>query len=347
VDERTATLRELVRLATLAPSSHNTQCWRFRLDASAATGEDEIAILPDLSRRCPVADPDDHHLHVSLGCAAENIVQAAAAMGRRASVATTTSGDDGRGEVAIRIPRSPPLSPDQPAADDADDADDAALAAAIPERQCTRSEYDGSSLTPEELRRLEAVAPPGSARLVLLTARSDMERVLEFVASGNRTQLHDPAFVRELESWIRFNESEAEAAGDGLSSRASGNPSLPRWLGRIAFRVSLSARRMNDQYARQIRSSAAVAIVVSDHDEFADRVEAGRVYQRLALRATSMGIRNAFINQPVEVAALRPEFAAAMGLGSAPARPNLIVRLGRGAVMPRSHRRPVDEVIVH
>jgi len=34
--------RELVRYATLAPSSHNAQCWKFRLSASA------IEILPDL-----------------------------------------------------------------------------------------------------------------------------------------------------------------------------------------------------------------------------------------------------------------------------------------------------------
>ena len=34
--------RELVRYATLAPSSHNTQCWKFALQERA------IAILPDL-----------------------------------------------------------------------------------------------------------------------------------------------------------------------------------------------------------------------------------------------------------------------------------------------------------
>ena len=66
---------ELVRYATLAPSSHNTQCWKFALDGQS------ISILPDLSRRCPVVDPDDHHLYVSLGCAAENLVQAAQALG--------------------------------------------------------------------------------------------------------------------------------------------------------------------------------------------------------------------------------------------------------------------------
>lgn len=62
---RAALGRELVRCATLAPSSHNTQCWKFALEDKA------IKILPDLSRRCPTVDPDDHHVFVSLGCAAE------------------------------------------------------------------------------------------------------------------------------------------------------------------------------------------------------------------------------------------------------------------------------------
>lgn len=67
--------RELVRYATLAPSSHNTQCWKFRLEEHA------ISILPDLARRCPAVDPDDHHLFASLGCATENLIQAALANG--------------------------------------------------------------------------------------------------------------------------------------------------------------------------------------------------------------------------------------------------------------------------
>src|ERR1700724_1574368 len=61
-NNRAGLLRELVRYATLAPSSHNTQCWKFRIQ------ERSITIEPDFSRRCPVVDPDDHHLFVSLGC---------------------------------------------------------------------------------------------------------------------------------------------------------------------------------------------------------------------------------------------------------------------------------------
>ena len=68
-------LRELVRCATLAANGHNTQPWRFHLDP------DRIMISPDFSRRTPAVDPDDHHLWVSLGCAAENLVFLERAMG--------------------------------------------------------------------------------------------------------------------------------------------------------------------------------------------------------------------------------------------------------------------------
>ena len=71
--EGAALSQELVRYATLAPSSHNTQCWKFALEGKG------ITILPDLSRRTLAVDPDDHRLFVSLGCATENLVQAALA----------------------------------------------------------------------------------------------------------------------------------------------------------------------------------------------------------------------------------------------------------------------------
>jgi hypothetical protein len=67
--------REIVRFAALAANGHNTQPWRLWLDST------RITTLPDLTRRTPAVDPDDHHIYVSLGCAAENMAIAAAARG--------------------------------------------------------------------------------------------------------------------------------------------------------------------------------------------------------------------------------------------------------------------------
>jgi len=49
------------------------------------------------------------------------------------------------------------------------------------------------------------------------------------------------------------------------------------------------------------------------------------------------------VNQPVEEASVRPDFARALGLGGG--RPDLVVRFGRGPAMPRSLRRQVESVM--
>ena len=98
-----------------------------------------------------------------------------------------------------------------------------------------------------------------------------------------------------------------------------------------------------DEYARHIHSSAGIAVFVSDADDAAHRVEAGRFYERFAFQATALGVRNAFVNQPVEVPALRAELACALGVGRR--RPDLVVRFGRVPAMPRSLRRPVEAVL--
>ncbi len=319
VTGHTALHRELVRYATLAPSSHNTQCWTF------ASQERAILIAPDLSRRCPAVDPDDHHLFVSLGCAAENLVQAALANGLSGDAMFDAATD------VVRIA----LAPTTPVV--------SRLFEAIPRRQCTRAAFDGKPLSNEELRLLEQAGTGKGIQLLLLTDKTAMDRALEYVVQANTAQMNDPAFVEELKAWIRFGDAEAVRTGDGLLSRATGNPSVPRWLGSLLFSALFTTAKENDKYAQHIRSSAGIAVFVSEANDKAHWVEAGRCYERFALQATALGIRNAFVNQPVEVSVLRPQFATFLGVGID--RPDLVVRFGRGPQMPRSLRRPVEAVL--
>jgi len=314
-------MRELVRYATLAPSSHNTQCWTFRMQ------ERSITIAPDLSRRCPVVDPDEHHLYVSLGCATENLAQAALANGLQATAVFNAAG---AGSIAVDL--------------QATQARESLLYQAIPERQCTRGDYDGSALSAEELTLLEHAGTGEGVRIMLLTEPRSMEQVLESVVAGNTVQLNDAAFVAELKEWVRFSADEAIRTGDGLYTGASGNPSVPRWVGSLAMRWVLTPTSENDRYARQVRNSAGIAVFVSAASDRAHWVEVGRCYERFALQATALGIRNAFLNQPVEVTSIRPQFASRLALGDQ--RPDLVVRFGRGPALPWSMRRPVSAVLV-
>jgi hypothetical protein len=318
----TALARELVRYATLAPSSHNTQCWKFALEG---TGQ-AIRIQPDLARLCPAVDPDQHHVFVSLGCATENLTQAALAHGLKGDVAFDPATN------AIRVSLSPTA------------AQSSDLFKAIPQRQNTRGDYDAKPLTQAELALLQRAGSSDSVQLLLLTEQTAMAQVLDYVVQGNTAQMADPAFVTELKTWIRFNGPDAVRTRDGLYSAASGNPTVPTWIGERLFDWFYTPKSENDKYARQVRSSAGIAVFVGQKVDKAHWVEVGRCYERFALQATALGIRNALLNQPVEVSALRPQFASALGLGSQ--RPDLVVRFGRGPTLPRSLRRPVAAVLV-
>jgi hypothetical protein len=318
-NDAAAVRRELVRYAALAPSSHNTQCWKFGIEPQA------ITLLPDFARRCPAVDPDDHHLFVSLGCAAENLAQAALAHGWK----TEATFDAQRGVLRMALEPTAPLA--------------STLFQAIPQRQSTRGEYDGKPLSADELRTLERAVSGGGVQLILLTDRAALEKALGFVVQGSSAQMRDAAFVEELKAWIRFSATDAVRLGDGLYSASSGNPSVPAWLGRLMFRQFFTEKSENDKYARHVRSSAGIAVFVGPDNDPAGWIEVGRAYERFALQATAMGVRTAHLNQPVEVAALRPGFAGFLGIAGR--RPDLVVRFGRGPTLPPSLRRPVQALL--
>ena len=313
--------RELIRLATLAASTHNTQPWRFRVR------KDSITILPDFSRRCPVVDPDDSHLFKSLGCAAENLVHAAVAQGFLAEVRFDAS-DNG---IHVVLTRDATVR-----------ATD--LYRAIPQRQCVKTAYDGKPLGVTELEQLEKAGKGPSVRTIMLTSDTEKNAVIDYVTRGNLAQLSDPAFRRELVSWIRFNPAEALRQGDGLAGRTGGQPPLPTWLAKMIIGLVLTPKGQARIDATNIESSAGVAVLVSSREDKAAWVEVGRVYERFALQATALNIRTAFINQPIEVRELRSQFESWLKLEAQHAL--LMVRFGRGPSAPFSLRRPIDDVII-
>lgn len=312
-------LKDLVRLATVAANGHNTQPWRFRIGAS------EIRIEPDFSRRTPVVDPDDHHVFASLGCAAANLELAARASGRVGEIGFDAAAQ----AVTFAFRRG--------------DAAMSELYAAIPHRQSTRAEFDGRAAPADVVAKLQAAAAVPGVETTIVTDAGRRGQIRDLVVAGNSAQMADKAFVAELRQWMRFNPRAALAAGDGLFSAASGNPTLPTWLGGPLFDMVFTAAAENPKYLRQLDTSAGVAVFVGDKADPAHWVKAGVACQRFALQATALGLKHSFINQPVEVASLRPELAKLVGAGGR--RPDIVMRFGYGPELPKSPRRPVEAVL--
>jgi len=307
-------LAELVRMATLAPNSHNTQAWRF----AAVPGGVEIAVDP--ARRTPVVDPDDHHLFVSLGAAVETLIIAATAHGIRA---TPIVAADGAVTLAF-----------------ADGAAPSPLLPAIALRQSHRGLYDGTALTDAD--RTALTSEP-ALRLIEDTPTRASLRELTVNAYG--AQMADAAYRDELKSWLRFSQGAALATEDGLFSGCSGSPALPQALGERLFGVLVTAKAQSEALAAQIDSSPALACLVSDPDTPAGRIETGRRLARIGLVATARGLAMAHVNPGLENADSRAKIARVLGVTSG--RPSILFRLGRTAApMPYSLRRPPAQTLL-
>ena len=319
-DSRTSPqMLELVRYATLAANGHNTQPWWF------AINENTIEIHPDYSRRLSVVDPNDRELWISLGCALENLLIATRASGYAPEVTYPDTNE------FIRIDLIK------------DTAQASKLFEAIPLRQNTRSEYSGQLIKTADFDQVQAVGLEPNVTLYFANQPKELETVLEYINQGNLNQYADKAFIDELIHWLRFNKREALASFDGLYARCSGNPEVPRWLGQM-FVSGGKPQQQADNDAKKLRSSSGAIVIASTTDDKTTWVRTGQVYERLALTMTSLDIKSAFLNQPIEVAELRSQFQSVIGLGAA--LPQLLVRFGYADEMPRSLRRPVEQVLI-
>jgi hypothetical protein len=314
-----AHIRELIRYATLAANGHNTQAWKFAIQ------ENVIVIYPDYARRLPIVDRDDRELWISLGCALENLLIAARATGYAPEVVYPELDDFILVHLAADTPQK------------------SSLFDAIPRRQTTRSQYNGQTVETALFDQLVDMHQEPGVLLHFVTEPAEFERVVEYVNLGSMSQYADKAFVDELITWLRFTRKEALASLDGLYTPSSGNPEVPRWLGQM-FVSGTTPQQQADTDTRKMRSSPHALVIASETEDKTAWVRTGQVYERLALTMTELSIQSAFLNQPLEVSNLRSEFQSAMALGEA--LPQLLIRFGYGNPMPRSLRRPVENVLI-
>jgi hypothetical protein len=310
---------ELVRYATLAANGHNTQPWKFSIK------DHSIEILPDYNRRLPVVDPNDRELWISLGCALENLLISARAIGYAAEISYPDEKDLIKVGLQADTPQVTPLMD------------------AIPARQTTRSEFDGQSISNVELDQLQALSLEPGVSFQFVTELAGMEQVAEYINQGNLSQYSNTAFVDELIDWLRFNRREILNSRDGLYSVCSGNLEVPAWLGKL-FVSGTKPQQQADADVKKLRSSSGVVNIASENDDKSSWVRTGQVYERLTLMMTSLNIKSALLNQPIEVPEIRPQFQTATNLGSF--FPQLLVRYGYAQAMPNSIRRPVEQVLI-
>src|SRR5215468_5113694 len=181
----------LLRAATLAPSMHNTQPWRFRIRRASQ----EIELYADPARMLGYSDPHGRAVHLACGAALMNL------------------------RIAIMM-----AGPYRPT-----DAD-RELHTAIAARHTNRRPFSNRPVPSGVLAELVAAARLEGA-VLHLPGPEETRRLLHLVADAERDLLADPGYRAELAQWAGGQRDRDGIPDSALGPRDPGRSTPVRDFG--------------------------------------------------------------------------------------------------------------------
>lgn len=300
-------LTELIEAADRAPSSHNTQPWRWVVDP----GGPSLDLYADRSRALPHNDPEGRELTISCGAAlfALRVAAAHAGLGTWVDVLPDRADRDHLATVRLGGPPGP----------------EADLFPALGERRTHHGRFSRGTIPQAVLDRMDEAARIEGAGLQPL-GLCQRDAVAELVAEGDRLLWCDRSWRHELARWFRTRRT-------GLGLPVSAPALIPTRA--VVSRVDLGSRRAEVD-AAVVDGAPTVMVLCTHQDDPEAWLRAGQGLMRVLLVATRAGVAAGFENQPCQASpALRARLAAIVG-GLAP---QLVVCLGadetRGRPTPR------------
>ena len=342
---KTEQLKFLLNYAILAPSSHNTQPWLFKI-----VDDNIIELYADRTRGLPLVDPVDRALTISCGAALSHLLIAIRHFGyaHKLELFPDSNNKDLISRIII--------------ADDntrKSNIEESALFEAITKRRTNRLKFEDRELEESLISRLRSVLvndkeketavregkkeEEGEKTVWFHIARELDEKnsMADLIAEGDRIQLSDKRFRRELASWIHPNRSHSK---DGMPGYAFGYNDIMSYMGPFVLRTFDIGKGQAAKDRQLAAGSPTLAILGTRSDERMDWLKTGMALSRILLAAQSENVWSSFLNQPIEVPELRPkvqELVKVEGKGF----PQIMLRMGYGKEIKPIPRRSVEDVL--
>ncbi len=316
-------LRSLLAYAVLAPSTHNTQPWRFTVAG------DTLTLHADRTRALPVIDPFGRELILSCGAALFNLRVALRHFGYAGRVSLFPDAADPDCLACVEL-GEPAQTTDG----------EERLFASLPHRHTNRMAYSERVIADTILEALRAAVEQEGVRIELVPQGETRDALAELIVTADRDQMADPQFRRELARWLRPN---GDHQGDGIPGYALGMPGLISYAGPFFVRTfdtgALTAAR-----DRQIVTNSPLLLALhTATDTPEDWLKTGQALERLLLCATAEGISASFLNAPLQVTELRPQVCDLLGITGFP---QVILRMGYGPEVKPTPRREIGWAVV-
>jgi len=277
--------RGLIAAGLLASSPHNSQPWKFMVR------DKTVDVMADETRNLGVIDPRRRELTIGLGCCIENMVLGASAVGITPLLNMLPEGPGGRTLARLTVYDS--------AAKPTKESE------ALARRHTNRGPYaQARQIDKRILDALEALVSSASTQLIWLRADSEAgRRFAEGTVKATADFIADAELTAASDKWFRF---EAGAHKDGLTLPGVG---LSPLMTRLALMVPRGLQGNTHQtwltMTREVHVATAPLfglIAVPALDDVGALLEAGRLWQRLHVQATVMGLAMQPLNQMFEMA---------------------------------------------
>ncbi|BBX65790.1 putative NAD(P)H nitroreductase [Mycobacterium saskatchewanense] len=311
------TIRTALTLASRAPSVHNTQPWRWRVDESS------LHLYADASRQLPNTDPDGRDLILSCGAALHHCLVAFAAVGWRSKVHRLPNPADPDHLAAIELAPYPA------------DPVDIALAAAIPRRRTDRRYY---SHWPVPVADIALMAARAARNGVTLCRVDDVDKLHDVVAQSVRDHRTED-YLAELTAW-----SGRYASVAGVPAR---NTPVPDPNAKIPGRYFAGAVLPMPPDSSPDEDNAVVLALGTRNDDRLARLRAGEATSVVLVTATSMGLASCPVTEPLETAGTRE--AVRSDIFGDSEYPQMLLRVGWAPInadpLPATPRRELPDFV--
>lgn len=307
--------------ATLAPSIHNSQPWRF------SVGVDEVTLRLDRTRGLPAIDPAGRQAVISCGAALFGLRVALAAAGF--DVVATLLPDPDDVDLLARVTvlgTTPGIDPDARRLDAAADI-----------RHSNRRLFDADSVPREVSDALLHAAALEGAWLHPVREPDDRVAVAVLSQRADAVENADPAYRAELRHWT-----------GGAVDRVDGVPSaaVPHTTGQAHDDVPI--RDFDTDGAGQLpvetrsRLSQPMYVLCAESDDRLGWLVVGQALGRVLLELTSRGYVASLMSQVIEVASARDQLRRELRLVG---QPLALLRIGTADPTPASPRRAVADAV--
>ncbi|MEO8403294.1 MAG: hypothetical protein ABI480_01815 [Chitinophagaceae bacterium] len=317
--------REILYLASLAPSGHNTQPWFIKYIEPY-----HWIICNDKSKWLPAVDPSQRETVLSIGAFVQNLEYAASNAGYNCLFDILASTSQDENIMDVKFTQSGNAS--------------AFNIASIKSRRTVRSNYlndllkkeDAIYLFNEESRFFTFI--PNNAK--------EYRYLNEQTIEANRIQSYRDPAEKELSEWIRFSSKDAEKYYDGLTAASMEIEGIPGWVVRNFYNkksvMKNNFRDKNiDNVIKQVSQSAGWLLITSKDNLVATLLETGKRMQRLFLKVREKGIAIHPMTQILEESLTNQVVNQSIGISD---NIQFILRVGyvKNYPEPVSLRRPVD-----